>query len=124
MKGFSLARWLGRCISAAGAMAPVSALAQQLGRGDDTAISLWRVLIGVVLILTLGGTALYLGRGRMKGIVLWQKDSDRRLKVIETARMAPNTWLCLASCDGKECLLAITAHSVTLVNGSALGESQ
>lgn len=107
-----------------GVMVSTPLLAQQLGRGDDPAVSVWRVVLALVLILMLGGAALYIGRGRMSGIKLWQAGAYRRLNVIETSRMTPSSWLCLASCDGKEYLFAITANSVTFVDHAVPAEPQ
>jgi hypothetical protein len=97
-----------------------SAMAQQLGRGAEIDLPLWRILAGLGLILALGVGALLVVRSRGAKLTLWRPVAHRRLKVIETTRLSPQGVLCLASCDGTEYLIAITPGSALVVDRPSL----
>jgi flagellar biogenesis protein FliO len=98
---------------------PVAA-AQHLGHGDDPGVSIVRILAALLLIFALAALALYLGRGRMTRLRLWTPPDGRRIRVIETVRVAPGATLCLASLDDSEFLLAVTSSGATLIAESAI----
>jgi hypothetical protein len=99
--------------------ASATAVAQQLGRGDDDGIALWRVFAGVAVVLILGGAALVFGKSRAIDLRLWTPVASRRIKVIETVRISPQSSLCLAAFDGREYLIALTPGSATVVETNA-----
>jgi flagellar biogenesis protein FliO len=92
------------------------ARAQQLGHGSEVDVSGWRVLAGLGFILILVVGVFLVARLRPVHLTLWRSVSARRLKVIETTRLSPQATLCLASCDGKEYLIALTSGSVSVID--------
>lgn len=100
------------------ALFAASASAQHLGRGDDTDISIARVLASLFLIAGLAGIVLFVGRARITELKFWRPASARRLHVVETARLSPQAILCLAACDGKEYLIAITPGAASVLSMS------
>ncbi len=92
------------------------AMAQQLGHGTEVDISGWRVLAGLGFILILGVGMFLAARSRQIDLTTWRSVSTKRIKVIETTRLSPQAALCLASCDGKEYLIALTAGSVSVID--------
>jgi flagellar biogenesis protein FliO len=93
-----------------------TARAQQLGHGSEVDVSGWRVLAGLGFILILVVGVFLVARVRPIHLTLWRSVSARRLKVIETTRLSPQATLCLASCDGKEYLIALTSGSVSVID--------
>jgi flagellar biogenesis protein FliO len=92
------------------------AMAQQLGQGQDPEISFGRVIASVIFILTLGAAALWIVKLRGGQVQLFSKREDRRLKLLETSRLSPQSSLCLAVLDDKEYLIAITPGGATLLD--------
>jgi hypothetical protein len=89
--------------------------AQTLGQGDDFGVPVGRIVASLVLLLVVGG-----------GIILWARRNgtmprlltparQRRLAMIETMRMTPQSALCLAAFDGNEYLIAVTSGGATLL---------
>ncbi len=100
------------------ALVATSASAQRLGQADDTDVSIARVLAALLLIIVLAGAAMFVGRARIAELKFWRPASARRLQVVETARLSPQAMLCLAACDGKEYLIAITPGAASVLNTS------
>jgi len=92
-----------------------TAVGQQLGGGDDVEVSLWRVIAGVAVVLIFGVAALVFGKARVDALRLWTPAASRRVRVIETVRISPQSSLCLAAFDGREYLIALTPGSATVV---------
>jgi hypothetical protein len=102
-------------------MITTPALAQQLGHGDDVGIPWWRLAAMLGLMLALGIGAVFAARSRSFDFKIWQISPNRRLKVIETARLSVQGSLCLVVLDDKEFLIAITASSATVIEKRITG---
>jgi flagellar biogenesis protein FliO len=91
------------------------AVAQTLGQGDDTGVSLWRVLVSLLLIALIGAGALVTIKMRTGRLKLWELASDRRLRILEISRITPQSALCLVSLDDHEYMIAVTSGGATLI---------
>jgi flagellar biogenesis protein FliO len=90
--------------------------AQQLGRGSaDTDFSLWRVFAAIAFLAVLAGIAWALVRARGRPLQLFKPITERRIEIVETARISTQASLCLARFDGAEYLVAVTPGGATLL---------
>jgi flagellar protein FliO/FliZ len=92
-------------------------LAQNLGRGVDDGISIWRVVAALLVCMGVAvGAAFLLRRGMPMGRMLqYSKKKTSRLQVIETLRIRPQTDLCIFACDGEEFLMVLSPQSASLL---------
>jgi MFS family permease len=88
-------------------LAGAPALAGRLGQAPDEGISLWRVGAALLLCLVLAVAAALLlkGRGGPLPVALFVPLAKRRLKLVETLRLGPQTSLAVVACDGEELLV-------------------
>lgn len=118
------------------AMAALSrpALAQTLGQGQGPEIAWWRVVAALLFCLMLGLVAAFALRARMGGAAAPSRltfpfgpglrlpaHAERRLKLVESLRLAPQVSVSLVSCDGAEFIVAAAPHGVAVTpvsNGS------
>jgi flagellar biogenesis protein FliO len=96
---------------------PVTPLfAQQLGQGTaDTDFSLWRVFAAVAFLAVLAGIAWALVKARGRPLQFFKPITQRRIEIVETARISTQASLCLARFEGAEYLLAVTPGGATLL---------
>jgi hypothetical protein len=92
------------------------AAAQVLGQAADDSISLWRVAAALLfcVLLAIGGAfALKLRAGT--AFVLPSR-TNRRLRVVESLRLSPQSTLCIVDCDGGELLMVTTSAGAALID--------
>ncbi len=93
--------------------------AQTLGQGAaDDGISAWRVIFALLLCLALGIFAMLVLRARLGGRALpsfLALGSGRRLKVVESVRLAGPVELNIVSCDGQDLLVASGAQGARVL---------
>ena len=95
-----------------------SAQAQQLGGGQTSDISLWRVFGALACCLLLAVGAAFALRYRMTGTVgsIWTAAATaRRMTLIERMRLGPQADLCIVAIDGAEWLVTVTNTQVHLL---------
>lgn len=98
------------------AFAAVPAVAQRLGQGTGTDISIWRVILAMLFCLALGGAAIFVLRRRFRGVRPRAFGRDRRLHLVENIRLSHQVDLCIVSRDGHEYLIVASPQGVTLVD--------
>jgi len=96
------------------------ALAQQLGQATEDSVSPWRVLAALIFCILLGFGALAAMRRWNLQLPVWpifsgSSAGTRRLRIIETLRVAPQVQLCLIACDEETLLLAASPQGVTVL---------
>lgn len=103
-------------------------LAQQLGRGEDIGVSIWRVLGALLFCLLLAFAAIAVirrkGGGRIDLAALttqWRARAERprrRIEVLESRRLSQHADICLVRHDEREYLLLLSASQMqTLSEG-------
>jgi flagellar biogenesis protein FliO len=93
--------------------------AQQLGQGSSGAdISGWQIFSLLIFMALLIAVALMLVKFRGRPSQLFKPAADRRIEIIETARMSVQSTVCLIRYDGFDYLLSITAQSVAVIDKS------
>jgi hypothetical protein len=94
-----------------------NAWAQQLGRGGDDGIPLWRIIAALAVCASVAVAAALILKHRMRGgIALFRAGrAGPRLAVIESLRLRPQTELCIVSCDTDQFLIAISPQGVHLL---------
>lgn len=92
-------------------------LAQNLGKGMDDGISIWRVAAALLVCVGVAVCAAFLlKRGMPMGQMLqYSKKKKSRLQVMETLRIRPQTDLCIFACDGEEFLLVLSPQGTSLL---------
>jgi flagellar biogenesis protein FliO len=93
--------------------APVRA--QTLAQGGGGDVSLWRVIGALVFCLLLASGAAFALRARFRGALPPLRGPGRRLRLIESLRLSHQTDLCLVELDGRELVIASTAHGASLL---------
>jgi flagellar biogenesis protein FliO len=102
------------------ALWPHTVSAQQLGQGSSGAdISSWQIFSLLIFLALLVAAALALVKFRGRPLQFFRPAADRRIEIIETARMSVQSTVCLIRYDGFDYLLAITAQSVTVIDKNA-----
>jgi hypothetical protein len=99
------------------------ALAQVLGTAPDDGISIWRVLFAFVLCAGLAAAGAFALKARMGGggsfsFLAFPARQARRLKLVETLRVAQKVDLCLVSLDGDEFLVLAGEEGARVVERS------
>lgn len=99
-------------------------LAQTLGQGAADDISIWRILAALALCLVLAVVGAFALKSRMAGgqLIPFALKKDRRLKLVESLRLANQVDLCIVLCDGRELLVAASAHGVDLLKHLPLAD--
>lgn len=99
-------------------------LAQTLGQGADDDISVWRILAALALCIVLAVAGAFVLRSRVVGrqFIPFALKKDRRLKLVESLRLANQVDLCIVVCDGCELLVAASAHGVDLLKHLPLAD--
>lgn len=100
-----------------GIFAAAPAAAQTLGQGSDVEISIWRIVAAFVLcaLLAVAGAFLLKARQGSVRLVSLIAKQDRRLRLIETLRLGHQADLCIVECDGRQLLIAASAHETRLL---------
>lgn len=88
------------------------ALAQTLGQGADTDISVWRIVASLILcgLLAVGGAFVLKARGGSFPAFSWPAGKSRRLRLVESLKLAPNAAISIVECDGRELLVSVSAE--------------
>ncbi len=102
-----------------------SALAQKLGQGGDDDISIWRVVAALLLCMVLAVAGAYvLKSGAVRGLPTFSlAKRARRLQLVESLRIGSQVDLCIVTCDGRELLVASSAHGADLLAHLPLAET-
>jgi flagellar biogenesis protein FliO len=91
----------------------IEAHAQSLGQASDAGVSLWRIFGVLILCCLLAVGAALLLKFKFAGRLNLRTPSDRRLKLVESLRIGPQTQLALVTCDDQEILIASSPYGVT-----------
>ncbi len=102
-------------------LAPMPALAQQLGGGAGPDVSAIRIVAALVVCVAAAlALALFISRrGRPSKISadwLTAKLHRGRIAVLETRRVSAHADICLVHCDGKEYLLACGSGDIRVLS--------
>jgi hypothetical protein len=95
--------------------------AQSLGRAADDDVSLWRVGASLVLCLALAVAGAFALRRRAGGVQTAGLfgQNRRRLQLVETLRLGPQSGLSIVVCDGRELLVVTSERSASVVDHPA-----
>jgi hypothetical protein len=98
-------------------LSPVALHAGQLAQGDDSGVSVWRVVLVFLLCTALAVVAIVALKFRLTGTLpaLRARLPVRRLQIRESLRTSHQTDLCIIACDGKEILVAISASGTRVL---------
>jgi hypothetical protein len=98
------------------AFAAEPALGQRLGTGSDTGVSAFNIIMLLLFLALLVGGALFVlkAKGHLT-LPSWLPASERRMSLIETLRISPQSGLCLIALDGKEMLIAFAGNQITIL---------
>jgi flagellar biogenesis protein FliO len=114
-----LSAFFGRCLRLSALLptfATAPAMAQRLGQGGGTDVSIWRVVLALLFCLALGGAAIFVLRRRYRGARPLSFGRERRLQLFENIRLSHQVDLCIVSRDGQEYLIAASPQGVTVVD--------
>jgi flagellar biogenesis protein FliO len=102
-----------------------AAFAQRLGQGTDDGVSAWRVVAALLLCMALAvAGAFVLKSGAGRGLLSWPSvKRGRRLHLVETLRVGQQVDLCIVTCDGRELLVASSAHGADLLAHLPMSEA-
>lgn len=93
-----------------------SLAAQQLGQGTDAAdLTVWRLLGALLFIALVIAGAWAVIRNRGGTLPFLQKVTPRRIKLLEIQRISPQSQICLIEFENTEYLVALTSHSVNVI---------
>jgi flagellar biogenesis protein FliO len=121
MKRMALTR--SACLTLLLAGGPVwPAAAQKLGQGGGTDVSVWRVTGALIFCLLLAAGAAFALRARLRGALPPLRGQGRRLRLVESLRLSHQTDLCLIELDGRELVVASSAHGATLLLDRGVAE--
>jgi len=114
---------LARCIGLIAALfalllaEALPAAAQVLGQGGDDSVSMWRVAAALLVCVLLAVGGAFALRTRMgTGALVFAPPRGRRLKLVETLRLSPQSTLCIVDCDGRELLVMASPAGAELLD--------
>lgn len=105
--------WAALCVAGV----PIhAAMAQQLGQGTDAAdLTGWRILATLLFLGLLVAGAIFALRNSKSAIPFFRSADERRVRMLETIRISPQTQLCLLAFEGREYLIAFTAQGASVI---------
>lgn len=113
-------RWTGHGFGLALILMSASTAAhgQLLGKGDDSGISLWRLIAALLLCLALAVAGAFALKARLgAGFSLPGPIARRRrMQLVETMRLPNQVNLCIVMCDDRELLVATSARGADLID--------
>lgn len=100
------------------------AVAQQLGQGTDAAdLTVWRMVAAFVFVAVLIAAAWLIVRHRGGALPFLQKPGDRRINILEIARVSPQSQICLLRFEDREYLIALTAQGAHVIETRVADEA-
>jgi hypothetical protein len=88
-----------------------NAAAQTLGQGYDDGISMWRVGLSILLcaaVALAGAFVLRTKLGHAPFPIRFAGGKRRRLQLVESVKLGPNSGVSIVSCDGRELLILVS----------------
>lgn len=101
-------------------LSSVPLCAQRLGQGSAEAdLSLWRVMAILLFLLVLVSGAWILVKMRGRPLQIFRPVANRRIEILEVARLSVHSSMCLIRFDGTDYLVAVTPQNTTIVEKKA-----